>query len=173
MAGKAMPKRKRGRPRTINRLAIMKAVCERISQGELVLTAAKAEGTTARQIRRWAQDEELGPLYARAREDQAHAIAEDAIHIADGTDAVTAVYEDAIEQEDARLLAAESKARYKIIGALRAELVNRDRMRVDTRKWMASKIAPRLYGERLDVTSGDKPLAATQTIVIGGQEVKF
>lgn len=32
------------------------------------------------------------------------------------------------------------------------------RVEVDARKWRASKLAPKRYGDRLDVTSGDKPL---------------
>lgn len=30
----------------------------------------------------------------------------------------------------------------------------RDRLKVDTRKWYLSKIMPKLYGDKLDVTSG-------------------
>ena len=79
-------------------------------------------------------------MYARARVDQAHAIAEDAMVVADTANA-----------DNAQAV----------------------RVRVDTRKWLASKIAPRHYGDRMDVTSGDKPLAPPQTIIIGGQTVKF
>lgn len=144
-----------------------------MAQGELVVTAAKAEGTSARMIRRWALDEELSPLYTRARIDQAHAIAEDAVRIADGEDALTQLYEAAIDGEDERLVDANHKARHIIIAELRSNLLHRDRLRMDARKWLASKIAPRLYGERLDITSNDKPLAAAQTIIIGGNTIAF
>lgn len=36
--------------------------------------------------------------------------------------------------------------------------VNRDRLRVDTRKWYLSKLAPKVYGDRLDLTSGGEKL---------------
>ena len=79
-------------------------------------------------------------MYARARVDQAHAIAEDAMVVADTANA-----------DNAQAV----------------------RVRVDTRKWLASKIAPRHYGDKMDVTSDHKPLAAPQTIIIGGQTVTF
>jgi hypothetical protein len=36
--------------------------------------------------------------------------------------------------------------------------INRDRLRVDTRKWLLAKLHPKKYGEKLDVTSDDKPI---------------
>lgn len=37
-------------------------------------------------------------------------------------------------------------------------VINRDRLRVDARKWAVSKMNPKKYGEKLDVTSKDKEL---------------
>ena len=34
------------------------------------------------------------------------------------------------------------------------EVVNRSRLRVDTRKWLLSKLIPKKYGDKIDVTSG-------------------
>ena len=114
----------------LDRAAIMRRVCERISNGALVVHAAKAEGITAWTVRSWAAlTPELSTLYARAREDQAHAIAEEAITLADSVRGGT------------------------------SEEVQAVRLAVDTRKWMASKIAPRHYGEKFDMTSGGKRLA--------------
>lgn len=36
--------------------------------------------------------------------------------------------------------------------------VNRDRLRVDTRKWLLAKLHPKKYGERIDMTSGNEPI---------------
>jgi len=38
------------------------------------------------------------------------------------------------------------------------EDVNRDRLRVDTRKWYVSKVKPKKFGEKLDLTTDGKPL---------------
>ena len=34
------------------------------------------------------------------------------------------------------------------------EVVNRSRLRVDSRKWLLSKLIPKKYGDHIDVTSG-------------------
>lgn len=42
--------------------------------------------------------------------------------------------------------------------------VNRDRLRVDTRKWMLAKMLPKIYGEKLGVEhSGSVNVTLTQT----------
>lgn len=38
------------------------------------------------------------------------------------------------------------------------EAIARDRLRVDARKWVIAKMIPKKYGEKLDITSDDKPL---------------
>lgn len=41
---------------------------------------------------------------------------------------------------------------------LTKEEVLKARLQVETRKWLASKLKPRKYGDKLDVTSGDEKL---------------
>ena len=125
------------RPRKHDRHKIISAICVAISQGKLVKDAAKANGLTAGQVREWtAEDPALAALYARAREDQAHAIAESALAIAD-------------------------------LPAPTSEAVARNRLRVDTRKWLASKIAPRNYGDRVEqVHTGSDGGAIAHTVTV-------
>lgn len=55
---------------------------------------------------------------------------------------------------------------YKVNG----EHVQRSRLRVDTRKWIASKLKPKKYGEKVDVNHGieaDNPLAALMAQLAG------
>ena len=40
----------------------------------------------------------------------------------------------------------------------RSKNVLRARLRVDTRKWYLSKVLPKKFGEKVDVTSGGKPI---------------
>ena len=44
------------------------------------------------------------------------------------------------------------------------EFAARSRIRIDARKWVLAKMKPTKYGDKLDVTSGDKPIASA-TIV--------
>jgi len=46
------------------------------------------------------------------------------------------------------------------------EVVNRSKLRADTRKWLMSKILPKKYGDKLDVTSNNKELAPTNITII-------
>lgn len=41
------------------------------------------------------------------------------------------------------------------------EAVQRAKLRVDSRKWLLSKLAPSRFGDRIDVTSGGEKLAAS------------
>lgn len=155
----------------------MRAVCERVARGELTKYAAPAEGTHASKIRQWALDsEEYGALYAHAREQQAHALAEQAVAIADGEDALTKFYEAGVEEVEKEIAAsgipfAAQNAR-QAANQLRRNIIDRDKLRLDARKWLTSKIAPKLYGDRLDVTSAGKELAP-MAWVFGAREVKF
>ena len=108
-----------GRPRTLDRAAIMNGVAARMASGELVKHAAQAIGVDPRRICEWGITDEYAPLYARARESQCHALAEDIIEIAD-------------EKVDS------------------SEQAQRNRLRVDTRKWYVSKLAPKIFGDRIE-----------------------
>jgi hypothetical protein len=74
--------------------------------------------------------------YACAREEQAEALADEIVGISDEIDATVKH-----EGEEVRL-------------ALDATAVARNRLRVDARKWVASKLKPKKYGDR-QVLAGD------------------
>jgi hypothetical protein len=163
------------RPRKHDRPALIKAICAAVSDGALVKDACIEHGITAGQLREWtAADGAFSALYARAREDQAHALAEQAIQIAHGDDALTLLREEAIDDAEAEMKAADDSQWYKKVQALRAGVINRDRMRVDALKWMASKIAPRTYGERIQQElTGEVVSTEKHYVILGGQKVAF
>lgn len=107
-----------GRPRKHDPAAVMAKVCERISAGELVKDVAADLGVPESHVRAWGASDEFSAAYARARDEQAHALAERVI--------------------------TESRAAL----GLPSEGVQAKRLEVDALKWLASKIAPRHYGER-------------------------
>ena len=74
--------------------------------------------------------------YARAREEQADAIFDECLQIAD--DATNDYMESAGE---------DGAVGYKLNG----EHIQRSRLRIDTRKWMAGKLRPKKYGDKLEV----------------------
>src|SRR5688500_17667870 len=68
-------KRKAGRPRQHDRDTLGPQLCERIAEGELVRNVCTDLGIPRSAPLKWAASdpEGFGALYARAREDQAHA----------------------------------------------------------------------------------------------------
>jgi hypothetical protein len=87
--------------------------------------------------------------YARAREQQADFLAEEILEIADdgSNDLMTIVKGDiSYEQEN-------------------KEVTNRSKLRVDARKWIASKLKPKKYGDKLDLNH-----EGGQTIIVKFQD---
>ncbi len=87
-------------------------------------------------INEWRLDhEEFRQKYYEARKFQIDLLAEDMIDIADDTCNDTIMRQGHDGQEKAYV---------------NAEWINRSRLRVDTRKWMASRLLPGIYGEKTE-----------------------
>ena len=85
-------------------------------------------------INEWRLDHpEFSEMYYAARQKQMNLIIEEVIDIADDTSKDTIVK----EGRDG------NPSEYQ-----NAEWINRSRLRVDTRKWMATKLLPKIYGEK-------------------------
>lgn len=86
----------------------------------------------ARTIRTWIDENpEFAALYARAKQVQLHNLADQIIEISDD-DSQDEIFTD----EGKRLL--------------NAEFVQRSKLRVDSRKWLLSKLMPKVYGDRIE-----------------------
>ncbi len=109
-------------------------ICERIAEGESLRSVLRSENMpTAKTFYEWIDsDPEMVKQYARATELRAEVLFEDALNIADS------VGQDIIEQPDGTL-------------ATNHNVINRDRLRIDTRKWFLSKIMPKKYGDKLEL----------------------
>lgn len=79
---------------------------------------------------------EFSEQYARAREAQADKLAEEALQIADDGRSDTCVDGDGNVKTD-------------------TEVIQRSKLRVDTRKWLASKMAPKKYGDKVAIGGAD------------------
>lgn len=142
-----------GRPSSYSQ-ELADRICEAISSQTLGLRhicEQNEDFPSTTTIYRWlVENESFREQYARAKDTQLEMMAEEMLDIADdgSNDLMTIVKGDvAYEQEN-------------------KEVTNRSRLRVDTRKWLLSKLNPKKYGDKLDVTSGDKPLQPTTTQVV-------
>jgi hypothetical protein len=100
-------------------------------------------------VLRWlSQKPEFSQKYARAKQAQAEVMADEILDIADDSS------KDAINTEEGKV--------YQ-----NSEFINRSRLRVDSRKWLMSKMLPKKYGDRIEnrITDGDgNPLPPVQFI---------
>jgi len=98
--------------------ALAEDICTKLAEGNSLRSICAEEGMPAFQtVLKWRNDmPSFAEQYARAREDQAHALAEMAL-------------DEAAAAKDAAL----------------------GRLAYDARKWYASKMAPKVYGDRMQV----------------------
>jgi hypothetical protein len=122
-----------GRPSTFSQ-EVADAICEEIIQGKSVRQICQLGGMpAARTVYYWLEnDSEFSQQYARAREAQADKLFEECLAIADETEGDIVLE----TGEDGKAIARPNHAN-----------VQRARLRVDTRKWAAGKLAPKKYGE--------------------------
>jgi hypothetical protein len=114
-----------------------KAICLRIMEGESLRTICRDQKMPARStVHGWLfEHEAFSDQYARAREVQADTLFDESLEIAD--------------DEDGDFIADREGDREIVRG--NGVAVQRDRLRVDTRKWMAGKLRPKKYGDKVDI----------------------
>lgn len=137
--------------------ARVEEVCKLIASGHSLRQIGAMEGMPDRvTVLRWLDaHEEFRTQYARAREAQAEHFADEILEIADdGTnDWMTR------NQGDETVTVADH------------EHISRSKLRVDARKWLMAKMAPKKYGDKLtqEVSGLDgAPLVPVLNVVING-----
>lgn len=114
------------------------AICERLADGEsLRAICADEDMPNKATVFRW-----LGAFpafsdqYARSREEQAETLADDIVSISDEAGTRSIVNDEGDE----------------VLVAFDATAVARNRLRIDARKWVASKLKPKKYGDKVEVS---------------------
>lgn len=135
-----MATRKLGRPSEYSQQAADE-LCEYLAQGKSLISYCKLPSTPGfTTVMRWlAEREEFRDQYARAREAQADYYAEEVVEIA-------STVLPAIKRTESR------SGKRKHVEEVHGDAVERSRLMMDARKWYAGKLAPKKYGEKLDVT---------------------
>lgn len=120
-----------GRPTDYNQ-EIADLICEKLSDGISLREICQADDMPARAtVFRWlGLHKEFSDQYARAKEEQAEALADEIVAIADDKTGDTVVTDDGREIAN-------------------SEFIARSRLRVDARKWVASKLKPKKYGDKV------------------------
>lgn len=138
-----------GRPSSFTQ-EIADKICNRLANGESVRRITDDTDMPAQStVYDWlAREPSFAEQYARAREKQADAIFNECLDIADDA------RNDWMEKNGGQVPDNEA--------------VQRSRLRIDTRKWMAGKLRPKVYGEKLDLAH-----TGQVSVVIAGDDTKL
>lgn len=120
-------------------------ICAKLAEGKSLRTVCKEEKFGMTAVFNWLRtNASFAKQYAQAKEEATDALAEEIHDIADQAHSV--IIGD--RSDNAR--------------------VHAQQMRVDTRKWIMSKMKPKKYGDKLDMTTNGKDIPAP---IYGGKSV--
>lgn len=105
-----------------------------IAQGGHMAAFCKSKVIPYTTLLTWlAADPSKSEMYARAREDRADVLADEIVAISDEVEVVARMHGE------------------EVVLAVDAAAVSRNKLRVDARKWAASKLKPRTYGDKIEL----------------------
>ena len=125
-------------------------ICLRIINGESVTKILKDSDMPAKEtFWRWLKDKERSNQYTRAKEIYAQTLFDECLEISDNT-------------EDGEVITTkEDGTKETKVG----DMIMHRRLRVDTRKWYLSKVLPKVYGDKLDLTTNGENFNAPAPVV--------
>lgn len=137
-----------GRPSSFTQ-EVADQICERLAEGESLRSILKDEGMPGLStVFRWLDDNEaFREQYTRARDIQADACFDELADMAD------------------------EPPEKKVDGSVDPGWVNHQKLRIDTRKWAISKLAPKKYGDRLTTELTGKDGGPIQTESLNDNEI--
>lgn len=114
------------------RQKIINKICELLAEGESLVSICKDPQMPAYStIMLWLdENNDFSERYARARDVQADVLFQEILEIADNKQNDIRINEDGVQ-------------------TVNKDNVLRDRLRVDARKWMAGKLSPKKYGDKI------------------------
>jgi len=126
-----------------------KQICDAVSSSTLGLEDLRAQNPqfpAQSTIYKWMNDHpSFSEMYANAKRAQAAIFAEEIIKIADNES------KDHLEDAEGKIV-------------MNSVKVARDRLRIDTRKWVACKLLPKVYGQTKPAEGGDSDTLIDQCI---------
>ena len=125
---------------------IFDEICVRIAEGESLRKICKDEKMPSLvSVWRWLNESEtLSKQYTRAREEQAETFVDEILEIADENKDDTSI------DENGKLI-------------INQEVIARSRLRVDSRKWIASKLKPKRFGDYTKIQAEVKDTSSTSS----------
>ena len=127
---------------------IFEYVCQEIEKGRALRNVLKDENMPSTStFYQWLDNDEVkAKQYARATEVRADIIFDDILAIADENTNDTSINENGIE-------------------VVNNDVIQRSRLRIDARKWVLSKLNPKKFGDKTDITSGGEKIQNMPTSI--------
>ena len=127
-------------------------VCSELAKGRSLNNILTMDGNmpTPATFLQWLEDdpEGLGKHYAHAREVGYRLLADEIVAISDETHTTTWIHEQDVDGN--YLFNPDKSPKLKeMLVPLSPDVIARNRLRVDTRKWMLSKMLPKIYGDKI------------------------
>ena len=124
-------------------------ICKQISEGKSLSTALKSDGMPSYRsaLMMLQTNLEFRTMYEKAIESRADRLAEEILELAD--EAIPA----------------------NLDGPSKSAWVNQKRIQVDARKWVAAKLKPKVYGDRIDVSVTDTRISVSDALKEAKQRV--
>ena len=117
-------------------------MCEQITQGKSLSTALKSDGMPSYRsaLMMLRTNVEFRGMYERAIESRADRLAEEILELAD------------------------EPMPKGLEGPMASAWVQQKRLQVDARKWVAAKLKPKVYGDRIDVSVTDTRISVSDAL---------
>lgn len=138
-----------GRPTDYN-VQIADEICERLSEGESLRSICREDKMPCKAtVFRWlVHNKQFADQYDRSRQEQAELLADEIVDIADESTNDKYIDDNGNERTN-------------------NEAIARSRLRVDARKWVASKLKPKKYGDKTTTEIGGidgAPILSNMTV---------
>lgn len=155
--GKPVARGVTGRPSSYTKAAADR-ICERLAEGESLRSICSGEKMPNKAtVFRWLRSHDsFRDQYARAREAQADAMVDEILDIAD--EECTKVKADKHPRADA-----DDDGMVEVV--FDAVAVQRNKLRIDARKWLAGKLRPKVYGDKIEPEDEDAPPTPVKVVV--------
>jgi len=149
---KSKPKGKVGAPRRYDRDAVVAHVCSELKRGRSLenICATDPGMPHASTFLDWVQEDPagIGQHYAHAREVGYTLLADEILAISDKTHEWVTIQE--LDPDGKPLFDDKGEPRLKkVLMPLSADVIAHKRVQIDTRKWMLSKMLPKVYGDKV------------------------
>lgn len=138
--------------------ALKSVISDRLGKGESLHTILKSDGMPSFSVVfGWiANDSQFAEQYARAREAQADKMAAEILEISDTP--VIGIKKKTDETGK--------------VEVTEADMIEHRRLQVDARKWLAARMAPKKYGDKMGIGQADgmEPLKVDNTVMMTAAE---